>query len=152
MVFNVQYEAIKTEDDNYVAYAGLPILFEIQDPLERVNAKVTKWFTTPSDYKLTNTDEQSTYITFDRPDTYEVWAEIQLPDSKGTKYYTTRTITVKDLPSIVGNISPHVGVSTVYTIENDNFFNGWKIEYQDGTGQWKMPPTISPHPTNRKVL
>ena len=135
--FNVQYEAIKTEDDNYVAYAGLPILFEIQDPLERVNAKVTKWFTTPSDYKLTNTDEQSTYITFDRPDTYEVWAEIQLPDSKGTKYYTTRTITVKDLPSIVGNISPHVGVSTVYTIENDNFFNGWKIEYQDGTGQWK---------------
>lgn len=152
MVFNVQYEAIKTEDDNYVAYAGLPILFEIQDPLERVNAKVTKWFTTPSDYKLTNTDEQSTYITFDRPDTYEVWAEIQLPDSKGTKYYTTRTITVKDLPSIVGNISPHVGVSTVYTIENDNFLMVGKLNIKMVQDNGKMPPTISPHPTNRKVL
>ena len=134
--FNLATESLRTTDDEYTAYIGIPVEFALQRLMRtNIRAHVVKWTITPSEFRTQSTTQTSAVFVFNRTATYTVSAEIQLPDMTNT-YTVSRNITVRPLPAISGPNTPRLGVMSQYTMDDFRFFKKWELEYQDDSGNW----------------
>lgn len=134
--FNLVTESIRTTDDEYTAYIGIPVEFAQQRYLtEHARAQIKTWNATPSTFGIKWETTEGALFVFNEAKTYTVNAEIQLPDMTNT-YTVSRNITVRPLPAISGQSTPRLGVMSQYTMDDFRFFKKWKLEYQDDSGNW----------------
>lgn len=69
--FNLVKEFIRTTDDEYIAYIGVPVKFELQEHIpRRADAHVVNWSASPSDFGLQSTARTSAVFVFNKTAIY----------------------------------------------------------------------------------
>lgn len=122
------------ENGNDLCYLNISTGFYLQHALVKSGAIVKSWWSSCPEYKVVEQTPEYAKFAFSKTGNYLIYANVELPN--GTTFRAQKSVTVKNLPSIIGPKAPRVGIAYSYEVDDYNDLNAFMIGNYDEAGNF----------------